>query len=80
MTAHRKDPYRRVVAAHLQDGSPGRLWILKLECGHEDARPVKYACRIGVARGGDRRRPVRSLKDLAPAPQKVMCDLCDGVA
>ena len=48
MTAHRKDPYRKVVNAILQDdGTLGRWWMLDLECGHDDIRRVVYAKGLG---------------------------------
>lgn len=78
MTTHRKDPYRRVVEAILNDDGPlGRWWNLTLECGHDDFRRVVYAKRAGLTWGGSRHSgPVRPLKDAGPAPVKVMCDEC----
>ena len=76
MTAHRKDPYRRVVEAQLIDDCLGRWWSLTLECGHDDVRGVAYAHRAGLPWGGSRRRPVRPVEDVAPAPVRVMCEEC----
>jgi len=78
MTAHRKDPYRKVVEAVLQDDGPlGRWWHLTLECGHDDVRRVVYAKRAGLTWGGSRHSgPLRPVKDAAPAPKSVMCEEC----
>ena len=79
MTAHRKDPYRRVVKAHLIDDRFGRWWSLALECGHDDVRNVVYPRPIGLPRGGFRRHPIRPVEDAAPAPRRVMCEDCGVV-
>ena len=78
MTAHRKDPYRKVIQSILQDdGILGRWWMLDLECGHDDIRRVKYARRAGLTWGGSRHSgPLRPIKDAAPAPVNVMCEEC----
>lgn len=77
MTAHRKDPFRRVVKADLQDDELGRFWCLELECGHEDVRRVVYRGNVGLTWGGRRKDgPLRSLKDAAPAPNKIRCIQC----
>jgi len=76
MTAHRKDPYRKVAEAQLMKDHLGRWWSLILECGHDDVRRVVYTHRIGLPWGGARKRPVRPVEDAAPAPRKVMCEEC----
>lgn len=76
MTAHRRDPYRRVVQAKLLE-KPRRWWSLKLECGHDDVRPVKYRLEGRGPRGGNRRAGhVRPVSDVLMAPQKIRCDQC----
>jgi len=79
MTAHRKDPFRRVVKAELQNDEFGRCWELKLECGHEDVRGVSYKKKAGSKWGGRRQDGcVRSLDEALPAPKQVRCSQCKG--
>lgn len=76
---HRKDPFRQVTEAILEDDDKlGRWWCLVLECGHDDIRPVTYVYKAGVRRGGDREQgtTIRALEDVVPAPKKVRCDEC----
>jgi len=77
MTAHRKDRFRQVVEAKLCEDHTGRYWFLVLECGHEETRRVMYRKTAKQAGwGGDRTKPVRSLLDIRPAPQRVRCEEC----
>jgi len=75
---HRKDPFRQVTEAILEDDDKlGRWWCLVLECGHEDTRPVRYVRKAKVSWGGARNKgALRSLDDLVQAPTRVRCDLC----
>lgn len=75
MTAHRKDPYRIVTSAYLNDDHLGRWWGLSLECGHDDVRPVKYVDHT-ASRGGYRTKPVRDVHDVSCAPRRIRCEEC----
>lgn len=77
MTAHRKHPYRQVLKAELTNDHLGRWWYLILECGHEELRRITYrmACK-GIGWGGARKVAIRSIEDIRPAPEKVMCEAC----
>ena len=78
MTAHNKHPVRNVTMATLEEEeSAGRFWTLVLACGHEDTRPIRYdPSKNNAGRGGARKKVVRSLEDVMPAPTKVRCDQC----
>lgn len=50
-----------------------RWWNLKLECGHEVERTVKYKPAKHPQRGGTQHR---SRSDVLPHPNKVRCEYC----
>lgn len=50
-----------------------RWWELRLECGHEVERTVRYSKRPGPAARYSR---ARSGSDVLPAPKRVRCELC----
>lgn len=52
-----------------------KWWNLKLTCGHEVERTVKYFPRSDgfVQRGGTQHR---SRNDVRPPPKKVRCEYC----
>jgi hypothetical protein len=79
MTAHRKDPFRKVTEALLMDDHLGRWWMLTLECGHDEVRRVTYPKRAGLPWGGYRPKPVRNVEERAPAPCRVRCEQCGVV-
>jgi len=77
MGKHRRDPFRNVVEAEFHDENGTRIWVLRLECGHEDVRPVRYVSQGKLSRGGSRHNgAIRSVDDLQPAPKRVRCELC----
>lgn len=48
-------------------------WELRLSCGHDVCRTVRYTPRPGAHRGGTQHRRT---SDALPPPRRVRCELC----
>lgn len=51
-------------------------WRLRLACGHDTERTVKYGRDPNDPRPGKGRVRHRSIQDVLPAPKKVRCEQC----
>jgi hypothetical protein len=76
---YRMNPLRRVLRSSLLSERE-RKWVLDLECGHQELRPLTYRkldSETKLTQGGARYRgPVRSLDEAKPAPQQIRCESC----
>lgn len=78
------DPWQDVVEADEEEGRGGllgpdtirrgRWWTLKLACGHEVERTVRYKPSKNARRGGTQWH--RTWDDVLPHPKRVRCEHC----
>lgn len=78
------DPWRAVITTNGPNSGRGGLlggdttrrtawWVLRLECGHQVERVVKYLPAESARVGGTQSR---SITDVRPAPKRVRCEMC----